>query len=158
MKATPSGSTEALLQGQASGVTVNTTGQPGGASVVNIRGITSSGNSAPLVLVDGVPGSMHDINPSAIQSLQVLKDAGGAAIYGVRGSNGIIVITTRRGVHGPVKISYDGFIGSQKPLSKSWDLANPTQRVRNGHNSLTTVLLLQIRNMGAGQRPWCHII
>src|SRR5258705_7692829 len=53
MKATPSGSTEALLQGQASGVTVNTTGQPGGASVVNIRGITSSGNSAPLVLIDG---------------------------------------------------------------------------------------------------------
>ncbi len=50
MKATPSGSTEALLQGQASGVTVNTTGAPGGASVVNIRGITSSGNSAPLVL------------------------------------------------------------------------------------------------------------
>ena len=70
---------------------------------------------------------MHDINPSDIQSLQVLKDAGGAAIYGVRGSNGIIVITTRRGVPGPVKISYDGFIGSQQPLSKSWDLANPTQ-------------------------------
>ncbi len=127
MKATPSGSTEALLQGQASGVTVNTTGQPGGASVVNIRGITSSGNSAPLVLVDGVPGSMHDINSNDIQSLQVLKDAGGAAIYGVRGSNGIIVITTKRGVAGPVKISYDGFIGSQQPLSKSWDLANPTQ-------------------------------
>jgi TonB-linked SusC/RagA family outer membrane protein len=126
MKATPSGSTEALLQGQASGVTVNTTGQPGGASVVNIRGITSSGLSAPLVLIDGVPGSMHDINAADIQSIQVLKDAGGAAIYGVRGSNGIIVITTKRGT-GPVKISYDGFIGSQRPLSKSWDLASPTQ-------------------------------
>jgi TonB-linked SusC/RagA family outer membrane protein len=126
MKATPSGSTEALLQGQASGVTVNTTGQPGGASVVNIRGITSSGNSAPLVLIDGVPGSMHDINASDIQSLQVLKDAGGAAIYGVRGSNGIIVITTKRGT-GSVRISYDGFVGSQQPLSKSWDLATPTQ-------------------------------
>jgi TonB-dependent starch-binding outer membrane protein SusC len=126
MKQTVSGSTEALLQGQASGVTVNTTGAPGGASVVNIRGITSSGNSAPLILIDGVPGSMHDINPNDIQSLQVLKDAGGAAIYGVRGSNGIIVITTKRGT-GNVKISYDGFIGSQQPLSKSWDLATPTQ-------------------------------
>ena len=126
MKATPSGSTEALLQGQASGVTVNTTGAPGGASVVNIRGITSSGNSAPLVLIDGVPGSMHDINANDIQSIQVLKDAGGAAIYGVRGSNGIIVITTKRGL-GPVKISYDGFVGSQQPLSKGWDLASPTQ-------------------------------
>ncbi len=99
---TISGSTEALLQGQASGVTVNTTGAPGGASVVNIRGITSSGNSAPLVLIDGVPGSMHDISPNDIQSVQVLKDAGGAAIYGVRGSNGIIVITTKRGT-GPSK-------------------------------------------------------
>ena len=126
MKATPSGSTEALLQGQASGVTVNTTGAPGGASIVNIRGITSSGNSAPLVLIDGVPGSMHDINSNDIQSIQVLKDAGGAAIYGVRGSNGIIVITTKRGA-GAVKISYDGFVGSQRPLSKSWDLASPTQ-------------------------------
>jgi len=126
MKETSSGSTEALLQGQASGVTVNTTGQPGGASVVNIRGITSSGNSAPLVLIDGVPGSMHDINSNDIQSLQVLKDAGGAAIYGVRGSNGIIVITTKRGV-GNVHVSYDGFVGSQQPLSKSWDLATPTQ-------------------------------
>ncbi|HCL84228.1 MAG TPA: SusC/RagA family TonB-linked outer membrane protein [Chitinophagaceae bacterium] len=126
MKQTISGSTEALLQGQASGVTVNTTGAPGGASVVQIRGVTSSGNSAPLVLIDGVPGSMHDINANDIQSIQVLKDAGGAAIYGVRGSNGIIVITTKRGT-GPVKISYDGFIGSQQPLSKSWDLASPTQ-------------------------------
>ena len=105
MRQTPSGSTEALLQGQASGVTVSTTGAPGGASVVNIRGITSSGNSAPLVLIDGVPGSMHDINANDIQSLQVLKDAGGAAIYGVRGSNGIIVITTKKGVSGRVKIS-----------------------------------------------------
>ena len=107
MKETPSGSTEALLQGQASGVTVFTTGAPGGASVVQIRGITSSGNSAPLVLIDGVPGSMHDINSNDIESIQVLKDAGGAAIYGVRGSNGVIVITTRRGV-GRMRISPDG--------------------------------------------------
>jgi TonB-dependent SusC/RagA subfamily outer membrane receptor len=134
MKATPSGSTEALLQGQASGVTVNTTGQPGGASVVNIRGITSSGNSAPLILIDGVPGSMHDINPNDIQSLQVLKDAGGSAIYGVRGSNGIIVITTKE-YSGRIKVSYDGFIGSQQPLSKGWDLANPTRQEKpNGRN------------------------
>ena len=126
LKATPSGSTEALLQGQASGVTVVTSGAPGAPAVVNIRGITSSGNSAPLVLIDGVPGSMHDINSNDIQSLQVLKDAGGAAIYGVRGSNGIIVITTKRGVGTP-RISYDGFVGTQRPLSKSWDLATPTQ-------------------------------
>lgn len=126
MKQTPSGSTEALLQGQASGVTVFTTGQPGGAAVVQIRGITSSGNSAPLVMIDGVPSSMHDINPNDIQSIQVLKDAGAASIYGVRGSNGVIIITTKRGA-GPMKIVYDGYYGTQRPLGKNWDLATPTQ-------------------------------
>ena len=115
-----------MLQGQASGVTVFTTGAPGGASVVQIRGITSSGNSAPLVIVDGVPGSMHDINPNDIQSIQVLKDAGAAAIYGVRGSNGVIIITTKRG-GGQIKVSYDAYYGVQMRLSKSWDMASPTQ-------------------------------
>ena len=126
MKQTPSGSTEALLQGQASGVTVFSTGQPGGAAVVQIRGITSSGNSAPLVMIDGVPASMHDINPNDIQSIQVLKDAGAASIYGVRGSNGVIIITTKRGA-GAMKVVYDGYYGTQRPLGKSWDLATPTQ-------------------------------
>ena len=126
LKQTPSGSTEGLLQGQASGVTVFTTGAPGGASVVQVRGITSSGNSAPLVIVDGVPGSMHDINPNDIQSIQVLKDAGAAAIYGVRGSNGVIIITTKRG-GGQIKVAYDAYYGVQMRLSKSWDMATPTQ-------------------------------
>ena len=126
MKSTPSGSTESLLQGQASGVTVTSTGQPGGSASVLIRGITSSGNSAPLILVDGVPESMHDINPNDIQSIQVLKDAGAAAIYGVRGSNGVIIITTKRGV-GAVKVVYDAYYGTQRPLRKAWDLATPTQ-------------------------------
>jgi TonB-linked SusC/RagA family outer membrane protein len=126
MKQTPSGSTEALLQGQASGVTVTTTGQPGGNASVLIRGITSSGNSQPLILVDGVPESMHDVNPNDIQSIQVLKDAGAAAIYGVRGSNGVIIITTKKG-QGAVKVAYDGYYGTQRPLKKAWDLATPTQ-------------------------------
>src|SRR5258708_10160129 len=126
LKKLQSGSAEALLQGQASGVTVYTTGHPGGAAVVQSRGITSSGNSSPLVIVDGVPGSMHDINANDIQSIQVVKDAGAAAIYGVRGSNGVIIITTKRGA-GPVKVSYDAYYGTQRPLGKSWDLATPTQ-------------------------------
>jgi len=126
MKATPSGSTESLLQGQASGVTVTTTGQPGGNALVLIRGITSPGNSTPLILVDGVPELMHDINPNDIQSIQVLKDAGAAAIYGVRGANGVIIITTKKGV-GATKVSYDAYYGTQRPLSHSWDLATPTQ-------------------------------
>jgi TonB-linked SusC/RagA family outer membrane protein len=126
MRATPASSTESLLQGQASGVTVVTTGQPGGTATVLIRGITSPGNSNPLILVDGVPELMHDINPNDIQSIQVLKDAGAAAIYGVRGANGVIIITTKKGTGG-VRISYDGYYGSQRPLSHAWDLATPTQ-------------------------------
>jgi TonB-linked SusC/RagA family outer membrane protein len=125
-RSTPTGSTESLLQGQASGVTVTTTGQPGGNASVLIRGITSPGNSTPLILVDGVPELMHDINPNDIQSIQVLKDAGAAAIYGVRGANGVIIITTKRG-QGAVKISYDAYYGTQRPLKKAWDLATPTQ-------------------------------
>jgi TonB-linked SusC/RagA family outer membrane protein len=125
-KATPTGSTESLLQGQASGVTVFTTGQPGGNATVLIRGITSPGNSAPLILVDGVPELMHDINPNDIQSIQVLKDAGAAAIYGVRGANGVIIITTKRGI-GATKLSYDAYYGTQRPLSHAWQMATPTQ-------------------------------
>jgi len=125
-KATPTGSTESLLQGQASGVTVFTTGQPGGNATVLIRGITSSGNSTPLILVDGVPDLMHDINPNDIQSIQVLKDAGAAAIYGVRGANGVIIITTKKG-QGAVKLSYDAYYGTQRPLSHAWQMATPTQ-------------------------------
>ena len=126
MKQTPSGSTESLLQGQAAGVTVFSTGAPGGASVVQIRGITSAFNSTPLIIIDGVPGSMHDLNVNDIQSIQVLKDAGAAAIYGVRGSNGVIIITTKRGT-GAFKISYDAYVGMQIRLGKSWDMATPTQ-------------------------------
>jgi TonB-linked SusC/RagA family outer membrane protein len=126
MKASPSGSTESLLQGQAAGVTVFSTGQPGGNATVLVRGITSPGNSNPLILVDGVPELMHDINPNDIQSLQVLKDAGATAIYGVRGANGVIIITTKKG-SGNVKVNYDAYYGTQRPLSHSWDLATPTQ-------------------------------
>jgi TonB-linked SusC/RagA family outer membrane protein len=127
MKAIPSGTAESLLQGQAAGVTVINTGQPGGVSNVRIRGITSTGNTDPLVIIDGTPGSLHDLNVNDIQSVQVLKDAGAAAIYGVRGSNGVIVVTTKRGRSGKAQIAYDGYVGTQRPLSKGYNLANPTE-------------------------------
>jgi len=127
MRSVPSGSTESLLQGQASGVSVVNTGQPGGYSNVHIRGITSFGNTDPLVIIDGTPGFLHDINVNDIQSVQVLKDAGAASIYGVRGSNGVIIVTTKRGRSGKVTVNYDAYIGTQRPLKKGWrGLANPT--------------------------------
>ncbi|MDQ6903806.1 MAG: SusC/RagA family TonB-linked outer membrane protein, partial [Bacteroidota bacterium] len=115
-KAVPSGSSEQLLQGQASGVSVITSGAPGGPSNIFVRGISSFGNVDPLVIVDGVQSSMHDINVNDIESIQVLKDAGAASQYGVRGSNGVIVITTKKGVKGRTVATYDGYYGTQQPL------------------------------------------
>ncbi len=127
MKNIPSGTIENVLQGQASGLTVINNGAPGGPSNVRVRGITSIGNVDPLVIIDGTPGNMHDLNPNDIQSIQVLKDAGSAAIYGVRGSNGVIIITTKKGRQGPARVTYDAYIGTQRPLKDGWNLANPTE-------------------------------
>jgi len=130
LKSVPGGTTESLLQGQASGVTVINSGVPGGGSNVRVRGITSFGNSDPLVIIDGVqiPNGLHDLNVNDIESIQVLKDAGAAAIYGVRGSNGVIIVTTKRGRQGKATITYDGYIGTQRPLSgNKFNIANPTE-------------------------------
>ncbi|MDE3234568.1 MAG: TonB-dependent receptor [Bacteroidota bacterium] len=124
MKSIPSGTAEAALQGQASGVTVINSGQPGGGSNLRIRGITSPGNTTPLVIIDGVQGSLHDLNANDIESIQVLKDAGAAAIYGVQGANGVIIVTTKKGKPGKSKITYDAYVGTQQPLSKGFNLAN----------------------------------
>ncbi|MDB5136018.1 MAG: TonB-dependent receptor plug, partial [Mucilaginibacter sp.] len=101
-------------------------GAPGGPSNIRIRGITSVGNTDPLVIIDGTPGSLHDLNVNDIQSIQVLKDAGSAAIYGIRGSNGVVIVTTKKGKNGPPVVNYDFYYGTQRPNAKGWDLANPT--------------------------------
>lgn len=127
-KSVPSGSGEQLLQGQASGVTVTNSGLPGGGTNIRIRGITTLGNTNPLVLIDGTPGSLQDIDVNDIASIQVLKDAGAAAIYGIRGSNGVIVVTTRKGRQGSAKVDYDAYIGTQRPLSGNvFDIADPAK-------------------------------
>ncbi|MEO6838214.1 MAG: TonB-dependent receptor [Ginsengibacter sp.] len=126
MKKIPAGNAEALLQGQASGVTVTTSGVPGGGAAVRVRGITSLGNANPLYIVDGVQSSngLRDINPDDIESIQVLKDAGAAAIYGIQGSNGVIVVTTKKG-HGAPTVTYNMYLGTQRPLSGNvWNLTN----------------------------------
>ncbi|MEP7269136.1 MAG: SusC/RagA family TonB-linked outer membrane protein, partial [Saprospiraceae bacterium] len=72
-------------------------------------------------------GNISDLNPNDIESIQILKDAGAAAIYGVRGSNGVIIVTTKRGKSGKVSVTYDTYFGSQRPLKNGWDLATPTE-------------------------------
>ena len=100
------------LLGEAVGVTVvNTSGQPGSGATVRVRGRTSSinGNSAPLYVVDGIPfnGGINAINPNDIESTTILKDAAATAIYGNRGANGVILITTKRGSADETKITVD---------------------------------------------------
>jgi len=115
-KKLPAASTDQLLQGQAAGVTVTTAGAPGQSSIVYIRGISNFGNSQPLYVIDGVQyGSMSTINPNDIESISVLKDAGSAAIYGVAGGNGVVVITTKKGKAGKSVFTYNAYYGSQVP-------------------------------------------
>lgn len=116
MNKVSTGSIENQLQGQASGVAVIGSAQPGEAPQVRIRGINTFGDNTPLYVVDGVPtGNITDLNPKDIESLQVLKDAGAASIYGSRASNGVIIITTKKG-KGKVQVSYDGYYGQQLVL------------------------------------------
>ncbi|MGZ5255356.1 MAG: SusC/RagA family TonB-linked outer membrane protein, partial [Flavitalea sp.] len=124
LKAVPAGSPEQMLQGRASGLNIITSGQPGSGSNIRIRGITSFGNTDPLVIIDGVQGSLANINANDIESIQVLKDAGAASIYGVRGANGVIVVTTRKGRSGRATVTYDAYYGTQRPLKDGFNLLN----------------------------------
>lgn len=105
------------LQGGVTGVSVTqSSGMPGGdAAAIKIRGISTLGYSNPLILVDGVPMDMNHIDPVTVESVTVLKDAAAAAIYGSRAANGVILVTTKRGVVGEVKVNYDGYYGIQTP-------------------------------------------
>ena len=104
------------LQGGITGLNVTQgSGLPGadGASI-SIRGVSTLGNSDPLVLVDGVPMDMNNLDPNTIESITILKDAAAAAIYGSRAANGVIVVKTKRGLPGKINVSYNGYYGIQK--------------------------------------------
>ncbi|WP_372950210.1 SusC/RagA family TonB-linked outer membrane protein [Mariniphaga sp.] len=111
------------LQGKTAGVVIsNNSGQPGDQVSIRIRGIGTNGDAEPLYIVDGLPmsGAGTDfLNSNDIESIEVLKDAASAAIYGARGANGVILITTKSGVKGEkFTVSYDGYYGVQNPWKK----------------------------------------
>ncbi|TPE44036.1 SusC/RagA family TonB-linked outer membrane protein [Pontibacter mangrovi] len=124
----PEPTVTSMLQGRAAGVTVLSSGQPGESQQVRIRGFNTFGNNTPLYVVDGVPTqNISDLNPNDVETMQVLKDAGSASIYGSRAANGVVIITTKRGKD-KVKVTYDGFYGTQRPPKDNpWDLANPQE-------------------------------
>ena len=101
------------MQSQTPGVQITqSSSQPGKGYKVYIRGIGTTGNSTPLYVIDGVAGgSLDDINPADIESIDVLKDAASAAIYGARAANGVILVTTKQGKAGKIELSYNGAIG-----------------------------------------------
>jgi TonB-linked SusC/RagA family outer membrane protein len=117
----PLASTSMALQGFAPGVVVQQgSGQPGGdGGSITIRGFGSiTGSSAPLIIIDGVEGvSINDIDPNIIENVTILKDAASTAVYGVRGTNGVILVKTKRGQSGKVSIAFNSFISKQTPTN-----------------------------------------
>ncbi|MGN6531203.1 MAG: SusC/RagA family TonB-linked outer membrane protein, partial [Ginsengibacter sp.] len=126
----PNGRIEQSLQGRVSGVTImQNSGQPGSASTIQIRGVTTFNNNNPLWVVDGVvvdAGGIGYINQSDIESIEVLKDAASAAIYGTRAAAGVILVTTKKGKAGKTLVTYNGYYGSSAP-AKVLSLLNATQ-------------------------------
>ena len=116
------------LQGKVAGVTVGNDNSPGGGVMVRVRGFGTINDNSPLYIVDGTPtkGSLTSINPNDIESVQVLKDASAASIYGARAGNGVVIITTKKGKLGKSKITYDAYYGTQK-ASKGFDLLNSAE-------------------------------
>ncbi|WP_300699886.1 TonB-dependent receptor [Bacteroides sp.] len=114
LKQTSNSNISTMLEGKVSGVQITSDGQPGADPSVRIRGIGSFGDTSPLYVIDGVPmgTSIRDFSSNDIETIQVLKDASAAAIYGSRAANGVIIITTKRGQKDqPLKVDYNGYFG-----------------------------------------------
>ena len=103
------------MQGRVPGMNISADGSPSGAATVRIRGIGTLNNNDPLYIIDGVPtkSGMHELNGNDIESIQVLKDAASASIYGSRAANGVIIITTKKGKEGKIKIDFDASLSIQ---------------------------------------------
>ncbi|GAA4440754.1 TonB-dependent receptor [Ravibacter arvi] len=141
------------ITGQMPGVTVTVrSGRPGAnPGTVRVRGVGSFGATPDaLILIDGIPGNMNDINPEDIQNISVLKDASAAAIYGARSANGVVLITTKTGTSGKVAISYNGYAGFNQATElpdfvNSWEYAE-MYNIASGTNSFTADDIEKYRN------------
>ena len=124
----PSPSVMSRLQGQAAGVTVNSANRPGGDAIIRIRGIGTINNSEPLYVIDGVPtGTGNNISANDIESISILKDAASSAIYGARGANGVIIITTKRGRAGQQAAIDFNFRTGMHMSANQYDLLNTNE-------------------------------
>lgn len=161
MQKAPVPSYDQALAGRIAGVVVTSgDGQPGTAAQIVIRGSSVSQDASPLYVVDGFPienMDINSINPNDIESLEVLKDASSIAIYGARGANGVIIITTKRGKAGPVRITYNVSAGVQKDIRRV-KMMSPYEFVRlqlelDSINSTPAVPSTRFRNIYLGVDP-----
>lgn len=131
IKDVPLGSPMKVLQGRIPGVYITTNGSPSGDATVRIRGIGTLGNNNPLYVIDGIPTErgLQEINPADIESMQVLKDASSASIYGSRAANGVIIVTTRKGRKGVSRIDVNSTVSTQLYQTKL-SVLNTEQRGR----------------------------
>ena len=132
------------LQGQTPGMTIiSQSGQPGSGLKVNIRGMGTINGSDPLYIIDGIRGDIASLNPADIESIDVLKDAASAAIYGSQSANGVVLITTKSGKEGCAVVSFDGYVGWQnKPRSV---------KMLNAHEYMT---ILDEQAINSGKQPY----
>lgn len=162
IKDIPVSNTSSLLQGRMSGVTVSSfSAQPGaeGDVEIRIRGINTFGDSNPMVLIDGVEGSLNSVSPNDIENISVLKDAASASIYGVRAANGVVLVTTKRGHTDKKTLSYSGSYGVQKATVlptyiNSWDWATLYNEQNEAMGDVTTNFTPEmIQQMKDGSNP-----
>ena len=116
------------MQGRVPGMNITADGSPSGTATIRIRGIGTLNNNDPLYIIDGIPtkAGMHELNGSDIESIQVLKDAASASIYGSRAANGVIIITTKKGKNGKIKVDLDASIAASMYAHKM-DVLNAKQ-------------------------------
>ena len=130
MKKVSNSNISTMLEGKVAGVQITSDGQPGADPAVRIRGLGSFGSTAPLYVIDGVPmgTTIRDFSPNDIETIQVLKDASAAAIYGSRAANGVVIITTKGGKKNqPIMVDYTGYVGVDKIRKNVYQVMDAAQ-------------------------------
>ncbi|MBN1927365.1 MAG: TonB-dependent receptor [Prolixibacteraceae bacterium] len=129
IKDMPTTRIDEAIQGKAAGVMVlQNSGQPGAAPVIRVRGLATINGGTPLVIIDGVAGgSLADLNPADIESIEILKDAASQSIYGAAGGNGVILVSTKKGQSGKMNITFDAYAGIQKPWAVNVEVCDAQQ-------------------------------
>lgn len=157
LKSQPTASAVEALQGRATGVQIVNDGAPGSTPQIRIRGYSTINNNDPLYVIDGVPyeGKLSWLNPNDIESMQVLKDASAASIYGARANNGVIIVTTKSGKEGQTSITLDAYAGVGVPNKNAFPKMLSPQQILDMDNKFAgTNLQLQDYLLAGSATNW----